>query len=116
MNRVGIIGAGNIGSALAKGFVQNGKIDPPEILVSRKKNSMLSDLESAGFTVTDNAGVVKECEYVILSVLPGQAEEVVREIAPGMKEGNAILISVVAAVSIEEMDDKVRHGLGGGRR
>lgn len=103
MKKVGIIGAGNIGCAIAKGLVSHKKMEPSDILVSRKKNSLLSDLKQFGFTVSDNRNLVRKCDIIILAVLPSQAQEVIQEVSSELKKGNKILISVVAAVSLEEI-------------
>ncbi|MEZ5071471.1 MAG: pyrroline-5-carboxylate reductase [Bacteroidales bacterium] len=102
--KIGIIGAGNIGCALAKGFKKYAKIDPSHILLSRKKSSLLSSYKEHGFVVADNLTLARECGVVVLSVLPGQAEEVVREIAPELAKGKKILVSVVSAVSLNELE------------
>ena len=105
MQKIGIIGAGNIGCALAKGLVDYKKMNPSDIYLSRKKNSLLSDYKKSGFTVTDNHTLVSKCELIMLAVLPGQAKEVVLEMKPLLKKGNKILVSVVSAVTIQELEE-----------
>ena len=105
MKKIGIIGAGNIGCALAKGLVDYKKMNPSDIYLSRKKNSLLSDYKELGFKVSDNHTLVSECDLILLAVLPGQAKEVVLEMKPYLKEGNKILVSVVSAVSIQELKE-----------
>lgn len=111
MRRIGIIGAGNIGCAIAKGLVSFRKMKPSDIYLSRKKNGLLSDLGKNGFTVSDNQTLVSECEIIILAVLPGQAKEVIRELRSLLKKGNKILVSVVAAVSIDELESWSDNGV-----
>jgi pyrroline-5-carboxylate reductase len=103
MKKIGIIGAGNIGCALAKGLVNYKEVNPSDIYLSRKKNSLLSDYEKSGFTVSDNHTLVSECDIILLAVLPGQAKEVVLEIKPLLQKGYKILVSVVSAVTIQEL-------------
>ncbi|MCK4747383.1 MAG: NAD(P)-binding domain-containing protein, partial [Bacteroidales bacterium] len=111
MKKVGIIGAGNIGCAIAKGLVSYKKMNPSDILVSRKKSSLLSDLQASGFTVSDNKNLVSKCDIIILAVLPGQAKGVVQDLKSGLKDENKILVSVVAAVSIEEIAEWSDNGI-----
>ena len=111
MKKVGIIGAGNIGCAIAKGLVSHKKMNPSDILVSRKKSSLLSDLQASGFTVSDNKNLVSKCDIIILAVLPGQAKGVVQDLKSGLKDENKILVSVVAAVSIEEIAEWSDNGI-----
>lgn len=103
MKKIGIIGAGNIGCAIAKGLVAYKQTDPSKVYLSRKKSELLSELRKDGYTISDNKTLVRECDTIILAVLPGQAEEVVREFSQGLEKTNKILVSVVAAVSIEEL-------------
>lgn len=106
MKKVGIIGAGNIGCAIAKGLVAHKKLDPSDVYLSRKRSQLLSDLGKDGYTVSDNKMLIEKCDIIILAVLPGQAKDVVSEIKPGLKKNSdKILVSVVAAVSIEELLD-----------
>lgn len=111
MKKIGIIGAGNIGCAIAKGLVDFGKMDPSDVFLSRKKNELLTERKKEGFSVTDNATLVKESDLVILAVLPGQAKEVVLELKEGMKSGNKILVSVVSAVSNQELKEWTDDGV-----
>lgn len=105
MKKLGIIGAGNIGCAIAKGLVNHAEMDPADIFLSRKKSGLLSDYEKLGFTISDNQSMVAECDIVMLAVLPGQAKEVVLEIKPLLKKENMILVSVVSAVTMQELEE-----------
>lgn len=111
MKKVGIIGAGNIGMAIAKGLVSHKKMKASDVYLSRKKNELLADQEKAGFKVTDNTTLVSHCKYIILAVLPGQAKEVVEEIKSSLKGGQKILVSVVSAVSIKELEEWTGGGV-----
>lgn len=105
MKKIGIIGAGNIGMAIAKGLVSHAKMDASDVYLSRKKTDLLDGQKQNGFEVTDNISLVKSCDYIILAVLPGQAKEVVEELKPALDRGQKILISVVSAVSLQELSE-----------
>ena len=110
MQKIGIIGAGNIGCAIAKGFVSFGKMEPSDLFLSRKRSSLLSDHRKQGFNVVDNHSLVEACDTLILAVLPGQAKEVVTELQSLLKKGNKLLISVVSAVTIRELEEWSGNG------
>jgi pyrroline-5-carboxylate reductase len=110
MQKIGIIGAGNIGCAIAKGLVSFGNMDPSNLYLSRKRSSLLSDHQKKGFQVVDNPTLVEACDMVILAVLPGQAKEVVTEIQPMLSSGKKLLISVVSAVTIKELEEWTGNG------
>jgi pyrroline-5-carboxylate reductase len=108
MKKTGIIGAGNIGGAIARGLVKFGGQSANDVLISRRKEALLEPYRELGMTVeTDNAALVEKCGIIILAVLPGQAESVVREIFPVLEAGKHILVSVVSAVSITEIENWV---------
>jgi len=111
MKKIGIIGAGNIGMAIAKGLVSQKVIAPSEFYLSRKRNGLLSGPEKEGFQVTDNARLASECDMIILAVLPGQAMEVVLEQKEAFQQGGKILVSVVSAVSLKELKEWTGHGI-----
>ena len=105
MKKIGIIGAGNIGCAIAKGMVSQKVIAPSELFLSRKRNGLLADQQKEGYRVTDNRSLVSECDTVILAVLPGQAKEVITELQELFQGGEKLLVSVVSAVSIQELKE-----------
>jgi pyrroline-5-carboxylate reductase len=111
MKKVGIIGAGNIGMAIAKGLVSYKKMNPSEVYLSRKKSELLAEEEKEGYVVTDNNTLVAECDFILLAVLPGQAKEVIEEIKPSLVNNSKILVSVVSAVSLKELDEWIGFGV-----
>jgi pyrroline-5-carboxylate reductase len=111
MKKIGIIGAGNIGCAIAKGLVAYGGITPSDICLSRKRSELLAEKEKEGYIVSDNLTLVKENRFIILAVLPGQAAEVITEVKDALGSGGKILISVVSAVSINELKEWTGNGV-----
>ena len=105
MDNIGIIGAGNIGMAVAKGMVSKKVISPSHLYLSRKRNELLESHKKEGFTVTDNRTLVKECGVIILAVLPGQAMEVLMDLKDLLAYEDKLLVSVVSAVSIKELNE-----------
>jgi pyrroline-5-carboxylate reductase len=103
MENIGIIGAGNIGMAIAKGMVMQKVTLPSQLYLSRKRNGLLDSQKKEGFFVTDNQTLVKECSVIILAVLPGQAREVVEDLKSLLSGEDKLLVSVVSAVSIKEL-------------
>lgn len=103
--KIGIIGAGNIGCAIARGLATFGKTAPSDIYLSRKKSALLDGLGKEGFVVCDNKSLVEQVDIVILAVLPGQAREVLEEVNDGLAGSSKILVSVVSAVSLQELNE-----------
>jgi len=105
MKKIGIIGAGNIGMAIAKGLVKQGAAKTSQLLLSRKRNDLLALQEKEGFTVTDNQTLLAKCDVIILAVLPGQARDVILDLNPLFSVQEKLLVSVVSAVSIKELKE-----------
>ena len=103
MKKIGILGAGNIGMAIAKGLVLQKVIEPSQLFLSRRRNGLLANQKKDGFTVTDNHTLVSECDVIILAVLPGQAKELILDLNPLFQSEKKLLVSVVSAVNINEL-------------
>jgi pyrroline-5-carboxylate reductase len=105
MKNIGIIGAGNIGMAIAKGLVRQKVVNPQQLFLSRKRNGLLVEQKKEGFPITDNHTLVSACDTIILAVLPGQAKEVIFDLQALFQGKEKLLISVVSAVSISELKE-----------
>lgn len=102
--KVAVIGAGNMGGALVKGWAkQFAKIDGENILTvtaHTKRTLERIAMECEGVeTVTDNKVAVKGADIIVLAVKPWLIGEVAKEIAPVIDFGKQIIASVAANVS-----------------
>ncbi|RLG05832.1 MAG: pyrroline-5-carboxylate reductase [Thaumarchaeota archaeon] len=103
MLKIGVIGAGQIGSAIARVLAQTGKY---QVMASRRNIAEIKDLEKIGVKLTrDNRAVAEFADVVFLSVKPYKVSEVLREV--GDLLGNKILISVAAAIPISKLSSLV---------
>ena len=103
-----ILGAGNIGVAIAQGLTQSGLYQPTQIILTRRKLDRISDLAKQGFvTEQDNLKAVKQSDIILIAVEPQQVDPVLEEIAPKLISGKHIIISVVTGVSIQQMTKKL---------
>lgn len=105
--KISIIGAGNIGTALAEGF--SSIEDHGNITLTRRNIESLKEYKDLGYTVSDsNIHAVKNADIILLAVLPQQINAVLKEIAPHIQSGKAIIVSTVTGISI----DNIRTILG----
>jgi len=103
-----IIGAGNIGRAMAEGLVSAGTFDPSAIILTRRHVNALEDLTARGFrTQSDNLGAVRDADTVVLAVEPQQLDAVLREIRPMLDRDRHVLISVVSGASVEDIHEQI---------
>jgi len=104
MKKISILGGGNIGRAITEGLLCSGLYKPEDIFITRRNHELLTDLEERGIkTGKQNKEAVKNSELIILAVQPGQAEELIKEISDGIDPEKHLIISVVAAMKINEI-------------
>ncbi|KUK28830.1 MAG: Pyrroline-5-carboxylate reductase [Thermococcus sp. 40_45] len=90
-----MIGAGTIGSAVAKALAEEGY----EVVATRRKTSKVMWLEDYGVEVSnDNKAAAEKADIVILAVKPNKVKKVLEEVKPAV-EGK-ILISFAAGLSL----------------
>ena len=64
--KIAIIGGGNIGSAIAKGFIISGEINPQQITITRRKIDLLKKFSEKGCNVLkNNKEAVKKNDIII---------------------------------------------------
>ena len=102
--RLAILGAGNIGAAIAEGLVQTGNYSAADITITRRRTELLESFRGRGFTVSgNNREAVRGAGMILVAVEPQQIDGVLRDIASELKPGAQTLISVVSGVSIAQI-------------
>ncbi len=100
---IGIIGAGNMSSALADGLIASEIIRPDELSISDKNSACLSKWQSTGvFTTEDNAEVLKHSDIIIFAVKPNILPIVLDEAKAYTRD--KIFISIAAGVTIDTLE------------
>ena len=103
MNKITIIGSGNIGFSLAKGLVKSGQYDASAITLTRRSITALKEEAALGFSVSDNNfEAVVSADIVVLAILPQQLRKVMEEIKHAVTD-NQIIISVVSGVTCDDI-------------
>lgn len=106
--RIAIIGAGNIGTAIADGLLESGRFSAEDITLTRRRTHLLDPMKNRGFAVeADNCAAVKDSQVAIIAVEPRQVDGVLSQIAPVLKPGSHTLISVVTGIHICEIRQKI---------
>jgi len=103
MKKIGILGGGNLGSALAKGLIKSLAYKADEMMLSKRNVDSLDELKAIGTSITtNNLEVVRSSEIIVIAVLPQKINEVLHEIKSELKS-NQLIISVVTGVSIQNI-------------
>lgn len=102
---ISIIGAGNMGAAVARGILSHS----PEHTIaisnpSREKlDALLRDFPQLR-TTTDNKTIIASADLIILAVKPWLICEVMEEICPLIERPEQILASLAGGIGLKELD------------
>ena len=106
---VAILGGGNLGVALARGWVASGRLAPGDTRITRRHVEKLRALEVGGFVVgSDNRAAMAGADCVILAVRPEQVDEVLEDIAGEI--GGTPLVSVATGVGLVQLRETLGPG------
>lgn len=108
--KIAIIGAGNMGGAIARGLAASGRFNAEHIAVSNPSRPKLDALNAdypAIYTTTSNLEVVNDADLIILAVKPWIIKEVVSQIAPRLDYSCQMLMSLAAGVTIDTLKEWV---------
>lgn len=106
--KITIIGAGNIGGAIARGLGAIPIVKPSDICCSDPSAAVLSKIKEANEdirTTTDNVKAVADADIVIVAVKPWVIEQAIREIKPFLSYKKQILVSIAAGVDFAKLCD-----------
>ena len=101
--KITIIGAGNMGGAIARALVLHSGIDACDITCTARSEVSLERLGYGFSLTTDNHEAVEGADVVIFAVKPWMIEEVVKDVVPYMDLKRQIVASVAAGVSFEQL-------------
>ena len=102
--KIAILGSGNIGSAIAKGFILSTMIKPEQIILTRRKTKLLINFEKKGcMVINNNCQAVKKSDIIIIAVPPQQTKELLQEINSDLNPKKHIIISLVSGVTTNEI-------------
>ncbi len=102
--KLSVIGAGQMGEALVKGFTQSGVLEAKQILLSDVNIERLEFLRAkyqVEFT-TDNRKAAESGNIILLAVKPQQIEQVLTEIKEFFRI-EQLLISIAAGIKTEKI-------------
>ena len=98
--KIGFIGAGNMGSALAKAAAKSAEIYVYDI-DNEKAEALAKNIEGKLSTVSEMAAV---CDYLFIAVKPNFVKDVMSNIAASQIKCGLTLVSMAAGVSLNSLD------------
>lgn len=97
INRIAILGAGNLGYSIAKGLIMSGLIGKDKLILTEKSQSRLNALINDGFNaVEDNVLAVKQSDLIMLVVKPFQIDDLLSEIKDHVS--GKVIVSCVTGI------------------
>jgi len=108
---IGLLGAGKMGAALARGFIHAQLVGPKDILAGEPHESARKKFaEEVGAAVTkSNVDVARRALVLILAVKPDQVTEVLAELH-GTFTAEHLLISIAAGVTLAKLEGGLPPG------
>ncbi|MDR2041576.1 MAG: pyrroline-5-carboxylate reductase [Tannerella sp.] len=104
--KITIIGAGNMGGAIACGLAKGSRVKPCDITCSDRSGVALEKVSGKYpdiRTTTDNREAVEKADMVVIAVKPWLTEDVLYEIKSDLDYRRQIVVSIVAGITFEHL-------------
>lgn len=107
--KIGIVGTGNMGKALARGLIQANVITQDHLFLSDRKTERLNALvNELGAVAVNNEELTRECDVIILAVKPQDMEKMLEPLR-ALFRSDQLIISIAAGLKTERLE----RALGG---
>ena len=111
--KLGVVGLGNMGSAIIKGYIGAGARPEDIYAVGHRPDKTAAFAEETGINACENISqLAKSCQAVMIAVKPKDVNEVLGQLASSMTK-DLLIISIAAGKSIEDlkagMKEAVHH-------
>ena len=102
--KFGVLGAGNMGTAIAEGAVRAGRFAPEQVLMFNRSEEKRAAHAAKGYAVTgDYTEVYAESEIVLLAVKPQNFDEILPNLAKYEGE-KPLVVSIAAGVTFAKLE------------
>ena len=110
-NKIGVVGAGKIGSAIVRGMIKAGLVTKDQVMASDVSDALRQAIaKELGIKVTpDNGDLCDFADVVILAVKPQIVDPVAKEIAKKVGKSK-LVISVAAGVPLSRIEANLEKG------
>jgi pyrroline-5-carboxylate reductase len=109
--KIGVVGAGKIGSAIVRGVISAGLVAKDQVMASDVSDALRQAISNElGIQVTsDNGAVCDFADIVILAVKPQILDGVVKEMARKLGK-TKLVVSVAAGVPLSRIESNLAQG------
>ena len=103
MNKIGIIGMGNMGQAILKSLLKNNMQKDNIICLEAKEERVDFIKKTYAANITKNPEeLISQAKYVVLAVKPQDSKDLINNIKPHISE-RKVIISIMAGVTISNI-------------
>ena len=105
---IAIIGAGNMGGAIARGLAKGKRIKTSNIFVSDISEANLTAVRAVApeiNTSTSNIEIIENADIIILAVKPWLVETIASEFVSRLDYSKQVIVSIAAGVEIERLKE-----------
>lgn len=106
MSKIAIIGAGNMGGAIARGLLKGNLISAENITisdVSDKTLNSLGNISSVWKLTNSNKEAIQDADVIIIAVKPWLMEQVAAEISRHINFEKQMIVSIAAGITFEKL-------------
>lgn len=106
--KITIIGAGNMGGAIARGLATGNIVKADDITVTAHTQTTLDRLTTdvkGIHTSFDNRMAAEGADIIMLCIKPWLVQQVLEEIYPAINRSNPLIVSVAAGISFEQLSN-----------
>ena len=102
--KLAVIGAGQMGQALTRRFVEADLFAPEEVLVYDKDETRMNDFAALIHAQTCVSGkeAARQADYILLAVKPQVCQVVVRDLASVIHE-TQVIVSIAAGITLSQL-------------
>ena len=105
---IAIIGAGNLGIAIAEGIADAGLLSASQITLTRRRTHLLDHMKQKGFRVeADNIKAIRSAAVVFIAVEPQQVDMLLEKLGDTFDAKRQIVVSVATGVSISQLRQRL---------
>lgn len=110
--KIAIIGAGNIGGAMARGLMAKGAAEPSSLTLTTAHEQSLAKYAGLGCKLTtDNRAAARGADIVVLAVKPWLIPDVADEIKDVLSPGHQTVVSLAAGVDNKALSERLGEGV-----
>lgn len=105
--KITIIGAGNIGGAIARGLAKGSLFKPSDITCTAQSQETLDKMKTINpdFVLSlDNLASVKNADIIVIAVKPWRVETIIDEIRAELDYDKQIIVSIAAGITFDQLN------------